>query len=452
MTDPLRRLTDWAAALTWNDVPEDVKQRANDALSDTISTMVGGAPTAAAVIALDVAGRTQGTSPLVARGANSTPTMAAFGNGVAASALDFDDGHYLAGAIHPGSVIVPAVLAATTESTTIADALLAQVVGYEIGLRAAARLWPKHDEDHYHATGCAGAIGAAAAAAKLNGGDSDEIARAVTIAWVHAPMSTFGTPMVKESIGWGAATGVMAAELAAAGFMKLPEGYEIPPNDVLYATPFHEPGAAEDPFVTSIGEKYEVLDTYFKSFGACRYTHAAGAGFLDILSSNGIGSDDIERVRVGTHHAATFLNEVAPKTIDTAQYSFPLVLASLALWGAAGAEEMDESRLDDPERLAFAEKFSLEYDEDLDQYYPARYPSRVTVHTKDGREFTEVLLDAPGDPGTEFRENASLLRDKWEKLLAPALGGAQAVSLLDGLRKTDARLLDTTASIWASRA
>jgi len=371
--------------------------------------------------------------------------MAAFANGVAASALDFDDGHYLAGAIHPGSVVVPAVLAAATPETTVAQALKAQVVGYEIGLRAAHLLWPKHDGDHYHCTGCAGAIGAAAAAAVVSGADADGIERAVKIGWLHAPMATFGTPMVKESIGWGAATGVMAAELAAAGFMRLPAGYALPDNDVLPATPFHQPGASTDPFITSIGEVYETANTYFKSFAACRYTHAAGAGFRELLAEHAIAPERIARVRVGTHQAATFLDEVRPGTIDSAQYSFPFVLASIALHGAAGAVEMDESVLGEPTRLELASRITVEHAPDLDQHYPARYPSRVTIETTDGTTVDGVYLDAPGDPGTDF--GATELQAKWQRLLTPAVG-ERAQDVLSGLRSEDALVLSATASAW----
>lgn len=449
MSDQLKKMAAWAADLEWDAIPEAVRERALHALSDTVSTMVGGATTGSATIAAEVALRTSGDSPVVGRAGTSTPTMAAFANAVAASALDYDDGHYMAGAIHPGSIIVPAVLAVATETTTVAEVVTAQVVGYEIGLRAAHRLWPKHDEDHYHATGTAGAIGAAAAAAKLAGADADEIERAVKIGWLHAPMSTFGTPMVKESIGWGSATGVAAAELAAAGFMKLPEGYTVPPNDVLYATPFHEPGADTDPFVTSIGEVYEVSNTYFKSFGACRYTHAAGAGFLGLLAEHSIAPDQIAKVRVGTHRAATFLNEVEPGTIDSAQYSFPFVIASLALWGAAGAAEMDESRLADPARLEFAAKVSLEHAPELDQHYPARYPSSVTIETTDGNSVTGVFLDAPGDPGTDF--GPAELRVKWRTLLTPALGD-DTDAVLEALGDSRAQVRSVLAPAWSAWA
>ena len=449
MSDILDAMAQWATELTWDDLGADVQARAAQALSDTVSTMVGGTVTEAADIALDHAATSPGTSPLVGRGESSTPSSAAFGNGVAASALDFDDGHYLAGAIHPGSVIVPAVLALAGPQTRVQDALVAQVVGYEIGLRAAALLWPRHEGDHYHATGCAGALGAAAAGAKLLGLDADGIARAVTIAWAHAPMSTFGTPMVKESIGWGCSTGVAAAELARSGFMRRPESYVVPVNDVLPATPFHTREAADHPFVTSIGERYESLHTYFKSFAACRYTHAAAAGLGELITQHDIDPGDITSITVGTHRSALFLDEETPRTIESAQYSFPVVLASIALWGGASEREMAPDRLDAPDRLAFATRVHLEHDPELDDLSPARYPSRVEVVTADGTSVAGIFHDAPGDPGTSF--GADELTTKWRQLLGGSLGATEVEGVLDGLSTPTATLHTVLAPVWEKR-
>ena len=110
--------------------------------------------------------------------------------------FDFDDGHYCGGAIHPASVIVPSLIAAVRalDPTTKVSAqtfLTAQIAGYEIGLRAAHLLWPKHTLDDYHCTGTAATLGAAAAVAKLRGGNADAIARSIAIAWAlqHAVMT-----------------------------------------------------------------------------------------------------------------------------------------------------------------------------------------------------------------------------------------------------------------------
>ena len=52
MADILETISNWAADLTWDDVPDGAKSRAADALRDTVATTVGGAPTGAAAIAI----------------------------------------------------------------------------------------------------------------------------------------------------------------------------------------------------------------------------------------------------------------------------------------------------------------------------------------------------------------------------------------------------------------
>ena len=251
---PLDVIAEFAESLTWSAIPPPARERAQLALRDTIGTIIGGSTTTAGRVATAAAQHAGGGTPIVATSARSTAPLAAFATAVNASALDFDDGHYRGGAIHPASVVVSSLLVALNDcDADLTEFLTAQVVGYEIGLRAAHLLWPRHELDDYHCTGTAAALGAAAAVAKLRGADGDCIARAVAIAWAHAPMSTFQLPMVKESIGWSAATAMFAADLAAAGFMAMPHRVESAMDATFAPTPFHRPGAMDDPFVASLG-------------------------------------------------------------------------------------------------------------------------------------------------------------------------------------------------------
>ena len=50
---------------------------------------------------------------------------------------------------------------------------------------------------------------------------------------------------------------------------------------------------------------------------------------------------------------------------------------------------------------AFMAKVEVAADEGLAGYYPARWPARVEVETDAGRRM-ELVLDAPGDPGSRF--------------------------------------------------
>jgi len=258
-------------------------------------------------------------------------------------------------------------------------------------------------------------VGAAAASARLRGLDADGMYRAIVIAWTHAPMSTFALPMVKESIGWGAQVGASATQLAAAGYMRLPRGYQPPMPDVMPETPFDRQGVDGNDYVTSYGTVWESGNTYFKPYAACRYTHAAARGLSDMVREHGLTADTIASIEVGTHVGAVFLAEKRPETLEHAQYSFPHVLAAIVLDGAAGAVEISEDRLADPERTALADRVTVTHDEALDAEYPAHYGSRLRVTTTDGRVLEGMFLDAPGDAALPM--SAAELEGKWRSTL-----------------------------------
>jgi len=420
----------FVAGLTADAIPGPAKVRAALALRDTIGTMVGGTQTSAARIASDVARRDHGDSALVGGGVASSG-MAAFANGVAASALDFDDGHYRGGAIHPSSVLVATLLASAPPGATLDALLTAQVAGLEVAVRAASLLWPKHPDDDYHCTGTGAALGAAAAAAKLRGLDTDGIARAIAIAWAHAPMAAFQWPMLKESIGWSAATATTAVRLAEAGFMSFAGERRPPAPDVFPPTPFDRAKAMDDPFVDTWGTVFETANTYFKPFAACRYTHAAAGGLRDFMRTNSLAADDIRSIEVGTHRAAVFLDETRPPSLEHAQYSFPFVLAAIACHGAAGAGEISEDRLDDPAMLDFCDRVSVSHAADLDALYPAHYPAVLRITGNDGSRCDLMCEIAPGD--SEAPMTSDELHDKFLGLVTLVLGEDESRDLATDL-------------------
>lgn len=447
MSQLFDELSTWATTLTWSDVPEAAQRRAHQALVDTIATMAGGSRTPAAAVASTYTKRWigSGSAPAIGIGSAVRAPQAAFVNAISASALDFDDGHYHGGAIHPGSVIVTAVISSSSPETTVQSALLAQVVGYEVGLRAAKLLFPKVSTDRYHATGCAGAIGAAAAVAKLFNLDADGFRRAVHIAYCHAPLASFGTPMVKEAIGWGALTGVTAAELSADGMMTTTRSHLPAPARPRPATPFHTPEAEQDPFVNSFGTTFETANTYFKPFASCRYTHAAAGGFLELIGENNLRAADIRQIQVATHSRAAFLTDQTPATIDSAQYSFPFVLGALAHWGELGGREMSESQLDDADVLDLASRVHVTSDASLDVHYPSHYASRVEIQTGTST-YSGTFIEAPGDLGSRFSE--ADLTAKALRLIGDHTGVGVAEKLLADLNEAHAKLQESLAPLW----
>src|SRR5919201_933181 len=135
------------------------------------------------------------TSTVIGTPLRTAPRFAAFLNGTAMHADDYDDTQLAArpdrvyGLLtHPTAPVLPAVLAVAEErAASGADVLDAYVIGTEVEMKVAEAIDPRHYRDGFHSTGTIGAIGAAAAVARLRGADVATTLRALGIAASQSP-------------------------------------------------------------------------------------------------------------------------------------------------------------------------------------------------------------------------------------------------------------------------
>ncbi len=125
----------------------------------------------------------RGEVPTLA-GLRADAAAAAAYHGALGSALEMDDVHR-SSVLHPGPVVLPALLAAGTSRTNAAQWLDALVIGYEAMVRIGRALGPTHYE-YWHPTATAGSFGAAAAAASVMGLDAAQAAQALALAGTRA--------------------------------------------------------------------------------------------------------------------------------------------------------------------------------------------------------------------------------------------------------------------------
>ena len=117
--------------------------------------------------------------PHLRRATRAPAPEAAWINGTAAHALDYDDVG-LRG--HPSTVLVPAILAeAETLGSSGADMIVAYVAGYETWAELFRRDRGLLHKKGWHPTGLYGAVGAAAACASLRRLDADKAAMAIAL-------------------------------------------------------------------------------------------------------------------------------------------------------------------------------------------------------------------------------------------------------------------------------
>lgn len=446
MSTVAARLGAFAAA---PDVPADVAAAVRLHVLDTVGVAIAAIPldTSQAVIAMM---REQGGAPqssVFGGGPRLPMASAAFANGVLAHSLDYDDTH-LPSILHPSASVVPAAFAvaehAGADAGAFADAVAA---GIEVCIRTgmagydATRRQSMFFERGQHATSICGALGAAAASARLLGLDADGIAHALGIAVSMGSGvlegNRAGGTVKRMHCGWAAHAGVTAALLAARGITGAPtafEGrfgfYQAWLSGEFDDTPLHAPG------------EWEIRRLHFKPYPANHFTHAAIDAAITLRDA-GLKPDDVESIRVCV--AAPTVRTIgepkgakrAPATGYQAQFSGPYTVAA-ALHGGGGLglglDDFTDALAADPDRRALMQRIEIVADPECDAIYPDEFPAIVRVRTRDGRDLEAKVVQNRGGPGRPLTEDevARKFRDNATRVLADDDVDAVERSLREG--------------------
>ena len=377
--------------------PDAALEAARNAFIDTIGVAIPGAaePVTRKVLAA-VRGWGDGRCTVIGSDLRLAAPWAALVNGTAAHALDFDDNFDPAKA-HASAVLVPAILALAEQEGASGRACLdAYVAGLQIMGRVGQGVNPAHRNRGWHATGTVGAIGAAAACARLLRLPAREAAYALSIATSMAGgfMSQFGTSTKPVHAGLAAKAGVMAASLARAGVdaglatLDGPTGMNRlmvgPDLEELRANLIHIEHGQTLRFETAgVGEPLLILSSGLKvkRFPNCGSAHRAMDGLLALIEKHGFGAADIAEVRVSApaSHLANLMYQ-DPGDPAQAKFSLEYALATIAVRGRCALADFEEPALAAPEARAFYRKV-VRVPVDKGE---GEFPTRVDVTLTDG--------------------------------------------------------------------
>lgn len=358
-------------------------------------------------------------------GSRSSVQGATLVNATAANALDVDDGHREVKG-HPAAVVLPAALAvAEAVDATVRDFLVAFGVGYEVAVRAGVAI---HATDGvYTGTGSWGAVGAAAATARLRGYDRETTAAVLGTAEYHAPrtpiMRGVEQPgMTKDGIGWGAFAGVAAADLAASGFTASGTVFDEPAVDV----------------TDDLGETFQVARGYLKPYPCCRWAHPGMDAVLDVRERESLDPRSVESVRVHTFEAATHLDTRHPESVEAAEYSYPYPVAAALVAGEFTPAELDDDARSNALVRSLADRVDLVVDRELDDRFPTECLARVTVRTDDGRTYDSDVIQPRGARDRPLSE--ATRREKADSLVAQRLPDGVVEETMARLANPDGRV------------
>ncbi len=433
-----QRLGQMCADLSWERLPADVGRRAAELTLDHLGVAIRGStePSTGPVRAVVSGYLATNGSSAVGVPSRLVPAVAALLNGTAAHAVELDD-VTRESSLHPGVTVIPAALAVAEQRDAPGRAFLEAVVaGYEVAIRVGNALNPASAyERGFHPTGVAGAFGAAAAAARLMDLDGAGIARALGVAGTMASGSmeylSDGSWTKRLTAGWAAHAGVMAAELAAAGFTGPASALEGRFGVLRAYTDAPRPHLLTE----GLGESHQISRVAIKPYACCRYNHGLIDGTLKIRAEHDVDPSAVRRIRLGVLSAGAGLiahpieQKRAPGNPVEAQFSAPFATAIALVFGAAGAPEYRQRVIDDPRIRALMAITDCYTSADLDALYPDRWPAAVEIEMTDGRVYRTRVEYALGEPENPLSSDA--LRRKFRELVGDRLPAVETRRLED---------------------
>jgi len=451
---------DFAATFPAAKMPANVREAAHWHIVDSIGVSIAGAnpqeESGKAATRLIAGWSAPSGASMLGLGAKARPEMAALLNGSLAQALEMDDKHGSSLA-RPGSTVVPAVVAAAEASgATIAQAIDATVVGYEVMIRLGFVAGPRFLERGYHTSSLIGSFGVAAAIGRFRGVAPATIVDAMGISGTFASgiqesTRTGSTSKILHG-GWGAHAGMLATDLAQAGITgpsSVFEGqfgfFETHLTPITGALDFAGPA-------TGLGERWYLPETAYKPYPCCQLLHAfieAAKQVLVQFKADGVTLDEISAIHCELAEPGLTLvtqpreRKKAPQTPHEARFSLFFGVAAAFVDGDVGLETFLPSRLDDQDILRLAAL--TEAAEDPLSDYPAHCPARLTVTARGKQYFCHVPYH-PGSP--EAALSRSDVLDKFERNTRWLLGAeARAIGEQMGTLPESAKLADLLALV-----
>src|SRR5215468_4042093 len=358
----------FVADIAFARLPEAAVKTARLGFTDCIGTMIAGSPEPCVqILKKTLANGRGGEATLYLSSERCAAPEAAWINGTAAHALDYDD---VGQRGRRGAGVVPAILAeAEARGASGRDMIAAYAAGYEVWAELASREQGHHHRKGWHPTGILGAIGAAAACAALRGLDAERATHAIALGASQSGgiMANFGTMTKPFHAGRAAHAGLVSARLAELGFTAAADALEHPQGFLSAVSP--EGKADREAAAPALGQDWHILKQglSIKKYPACYCTHRALDAMLDLLAQRPLKPADIAHITVSisdTH--ALILRNHQPRTGLEAKFSMEFAIAAAVISRRASLGEYTDAFVRRPEVQDLMRRVSITTNQDYD--------------------------------------------------------------------------------------
>ena len=448
----------WAAGLSYPQLSQDAVYQAKRFLLDSVGCALGGYQQHDVKIALavldEIAGR--GPATVIGTGKRIDPVSASLANGLMIRCMDYNDIYWKQDPSLPSDIFPAALAGCERAKGDGKELIVGLVLGHEFEMRFCEAAFPGIRERGWHHATLTAFVSPIVAGRVMHLG-CEQIQHAIGIsASRHATLGavTAGKlTMMKNTVDpMATQSGVLAALMAEKGYT----GPEHVVDGKEGLTHCFGPSWKLNLLTDGLGESWRITQCGMKAFPTEALTHTPISAVLDIVKSNDLKPEQVEKVQIRSlARAADILSDPSkydPRTKETADHSLPYVIAAAIAERQVTPVQFEMNKIMDPTIRAQLKKVEVVADPEIEKVFPALQRVIVNLTTTDGRMFSKQLDYPKGDPrnplsDAEVEEKFAALADGVlsegaQKRLKNAIWGLEklgSVSQLMALMKADVK-------------
>lgn len=437
------------AKARYGDIPGEVIALGKKSILDGLGLALAGSRAASGGIIeryLGELGLGAGPATVLGTGLKIAPRFAAFANGIAIHADDYDDTQLAVAKdrvygllTHPTAPCLPAALAVAERDGASGEAFMtAYHVGVEVECKISEAINPRHYQEGFHSTATCGTFAATAAVSNLLGYAPEVTRRALSIAGSQSAglRENFGTMTKPFHAGRASESGVTAADFARLGWTAAPTILEAPRGFFRAAGGGFDEAAIRG----KLGKPWTFADPgiSIKPHPSGSLTHPGMTKMRELIAEHDIRAADVVSVKVGTNkNMPNALIHHRPTDELQAKFSMEFCMAILLLDRRAGLNEFTDATVHRKDVQAMIAKVDFGVHPEAEAAGYDKMTTIIEIALKDGRVIRGQADFGKGSPANpmsydevagKFRECAEYAG--WDKKKADTV-----VELVRGLEK-----------------
>jgi len=433
---PTSELAEFCSALTYDDIPPEVRDRVKGIILDTVASAIAGRRGDETGQIEALAGAIGGAPrATVLAGPRMSLAGAALLNGHQATAVALCDIHRPTQCHITPAVIPPALAIAEDRRLGGRAFLTAVTAGLEVVVRVGTGMrYPAMRARGWHSPGVIGPFGGAAAGASLMGLDPTRFRNALSLAGTQAAgtFAQWGTPTIRFHQSRAAYSGLLAALLAETGFKASPDVLTADHGGLFN---LYSDGGDAEATVAGLGTEWTLRTISLRPWPAAAGIQTLITSLFALIDAHDLHPDAIETVEVGLSKTVHDMHgtqpwDTRPGALLSAPYVTGVVLHDRRCW----FEQVAPERIASPDLDAFIRsRVSVAVDGAV-----AGPGAAVTVRMRDGRVFEDRRAHPRGDAADPL--GRADIQEKFrmcsEGLIDPGAADA-AIALIERLEELD---------------